>query len=148
MNSLSLSVQYAAEEEEPPPRARVRALVRAALRPADGEIGVRFVGAAESAALNGEYRRRRRPTNVLSFCYGARPVVGDIVVCCPLVAAEAKTMRLPAADHYAHLIVHGVLHLLGYKHNTAAQAARMETLERRILSRFRIAPPEGVRPPQ
>lgn len=144
--NFSLSVQYAAEEEEPPPRPRVRALLRAALAADNGATGgdrgefvVRFVGAAESATLNRRHRRGVGATNVLAFAYpniGGGGVSGDIVVCCPLVRREAARYRLRVADRYAHLIVHGALHLLGQRHDTPAAAARMEALEKRILARF------------
>lgn len=152
--SFSLSVQYAVEEEEPPPRPRVRALVRAALATAavnSGEFAVRFVGTAESAALNRHHRGGDGATNVLSFAYsdaaaipsipGDSGMSGDIIVCCPLVRREARRYQLPVASRYAHLIVHGVLHVLGHRHDTSEAAAQMETLEKRILARFGVSDP-------
>ena len=153
--NFSLSVQYAVEEEEPPSRPRVRSLVRAALaaggcRGGGNELAVRFVGDAESAVLNRRHRGGDGAANVLSFGYPAAPVGigsgginGDIVVCCPLVRREAQRYCLRVADRYAHLIVHGVLHVLGYRHDTAAAAARMEAMEKNILARFGVSNPYG-----
>lgn len=139
----ALSVQYAvAEREGSPPRARVRALVAAALDAAGcegGEITVRFVDEEESAQLNGRYRCARKSTNVLSFSYrdGEQcPVFGDIVVCAPVVRREAAQCGKAVELHYAHMIVHGVLHLAGYRHDSDSAAAAMEAMEAEILKRF------------
>lgn len=110
-----------------------------------GELCVRLVDAAESAELNGRYRHKQGPTNVLSFpaeleVPDAR-FWGDIVICVPLVHSEAAAQDKPVAEHFAHLVVHGVLHLLGYDHQSAAEAEQMETLEKRILGRFGVADP-------
>lgn len=161
-NNLSLSVQYASADKSAQrfiSRARVRSLVASALRLCAGaraaEIVVRFVDEAESQRLNARYRQKRKPTNVLSFAYDEshgsnRPhalreptatVVGDIIICCGVARAEAASYRRAVHKHYAHLIVHGVLHLCGYRHDTAARAERMETAEQKILQRFNIANP-------
>ena len=142
---LQLSVQYAnAAEAALPARNQVRAWVAAALA-ADAppaEITVRFVGADESQRLNHRYRRRNTPTNVLAFPYSTAPaIVGDIVVCCAVTEAEARRQNKPPHNHYAHLIVHGVLHLLGYRHDTAARETAMQSAECTILQRFKIANP-------
>lgn len=147
---FSLSVQYAAAvdaAEMPPLRARVRAWVRAALTAGGGNDGsdltVRFVDDAESADYNRRYRGRERSTNVLSFDYGAvnGRLQGDIVICAPLVRREAGDFGVQPKIRYAHLIVHGVLHLCGYRHDTAMAAERMEALEKEVLARFGIALP-------
>lgn len=124
--------------------------VRAAARstPAGmGAVCIRLVDAAESAELNGQYRHKSGPTNVLSFpdevdLPGER-IWGDIVVCVPLVHGEAAEQGKTGAAHFAHLVVHGVLHLLGYDHQSAAEAEQMESLEKGILGRFGIADPYG-----
>ena len=103
---------------------------------ASGEVTLRYVGEAEGRRLNGEYRKRDYATNVLSFPYGepGQAAYGDIVVCAPVVAREAREQGKDVAAHHAHLVVHGVLHLRGYDHERgAADARRMESLERRIL---------------
>jgi probable rRNA maturation factor len=100
-------------------------------RPA--EVTLRFVAEGEGRRLNREYRGRDYPTNVLTFVYAASPLAGDIVVCAPLVAREAREQGKSPEAHYAHLVVHGLLHLQGHDHEEEAEAARMERRERRIL---------------
>lgn len=147
---FTLSVQYAATDSPPPPpRARVRALVQSALRQAGtgGDLTIRFVTATESAALNARYRRQPRPTNVLSFDYRdpspppAPRVWGDIAICGDIVLREARATHTDPQSRYAHMIVHGVLHLAGYRHDSAATAAHMEQAERAILRRHRMEDP-------
>jgi len=117
------------------PRARRGAL------PADATVCIRIVGAAASRRLNAGYRGKDKPTNVLSF--PSAPVereldgsLGDLVICAPVVAAEAREQRKARAEHWAHMVVHGVLHLHGYDHETARQARVMEGLEVEILRGF------------
>ena len=136
---LSLSVQYACKDALLPTRPQVRRWVRAALL-ADGElpaeVAVRFVDAEEGRTLNHDYRHKDYATNVLSFVYSSDPVVaGDLVVCLPVVVREAGEQGKTVEAHFAHLIVHGMLHLLGYDHETGARdAKRMEAREREILA--------------
>jgi probable rRNA maturation factor len=110
-----------------------------------GEICVRLVDEAESAELNGRYRSKAGPTNVLSFPAEVDlpdvRIWGDIVVCVPLVHDEAAAQGKAVGAHFAHLVVHGVLHLLGYDHQDSAEADQMESLEKRVLGRFGIADP-------
>jgi probable rRNA maturation factor len=103
-------------------------------------VALRIVGAREGRLLNRKYRNRNRPTNVLSFSYGKE---GDIVLCHPVVAREAREQGKTLAAHYAHLVVHGALHLRGHDHVTKAQARRMERAEIRILRRLGVADPYG-----
>jgi probable rRNA maturation factor len=112
----------------------VRRWVRASCqRPA--EVAVRFVAAEEGRALNRDYRGKDYATNVLSFPYEAMPrVVGDLVICLPVVLSEAASQKKGAEAHFAHLIVHGMLHLQGCDHQTGADAVRMEAREREILA--------------
>lgn len=135
---LSLSIQYPGGNESAPLRHQVRRWVRAACLAA-AEITVRFVDAEEGRALNRTYRGKDCATNVLSFPYqeahGDEPLRGDLVVCLPVVAEEAATQGKPPAAHFAHLIVHGMLHLQGFDHETSpAEADRMEAREREILA--------------
>jgi len=132
---LSLSVQYACKNSTLPSRPQVRRWVRASCdRPA--EVAVRFVDAEEGQALNRDYRHKDYATNVLSFVYASEPAVaGDLVVCLQVVLREAAAQGKSTEAHFAHLIVHGMLHLLGYDHETGAKdAARMEAREREILA--------------
>jgi probable rRNA maturation factor len=134
---LSLSVQYACKDAALPSRSEVRRWVRASCS-APAEVTVRFVEAAEAQTLNSDYRHKDYATNVLSFVYSVEPVVaGDLVVCRPVVLREAIQQGKPAEAHFAHLVVHGMLHLQGYDHETSdADATRMETQEREILAKL------------
>lgn len=143
---LSLSVQYAVKPKEAPVRARFRRWVTAALRQ-DAEIALRIVGEEEGRALNRDYRGKDYATNVLTFVYdddfshAGLPLAGDIVLCAPVVASEAAQQGKPVEAHYAHLTVHGVLHLQGYDHEIDAEAQQMEELESRIVSNLGYADP-------
>lgn len=136
---LNLSVQYACDAPDLPGRAEVRRWARAALD-ADGarggQVTVRFVDADEGQSLNRDYRGKDYATNVLSFPYEIEPVVcGDLVICAGVVAREAAEQGKPLAAHYAHLIVHGMLHLQGYDHEEdEAEARAMEDCERAVLA--------------
>ena len=99
---------------------------------------VRVVDEAESAALNHRYRRRAGATNVLAFSFDAQElpslrILGDVVVCAPVAVREARERSTRLDAHWAHLVVHGTLHLLGYDHDEPGPAREMETLEREIL---------------
>jgi probable rRNA maturation factor len=143
-------LSYAVPRRNVPSPASFRAWARAALaraahrRPA--EISIRIAGAREGRTLNRRYRGRDHATNVLSFPAElprgvASPLLGDVVICAPVVARESRQRNRPARDHYAHLTVHGVLHLLGHDHRHAKERARMEALEVRILASLGIPDP-------
>lgn len=139
--ALSLSVQYASNAPDLPTRVQVRRWVRAALD-ADAVVTVRFVDAIEGRALNAEFRGKDYPTNVLTFVYDDdAPRAGDVVLCAPIVQREAQAQDKPLAAHYAHLVVHGMLHLQGFDHERAADAAVMEAREVAILDRIGVADP-------
>jgi probable rRNA maturation factor len=133
--ALSLSVQYPAGKANAPDRPTVRRYVRAAC-PMPAEIAIRFVAETEGRALNADYRGKDYATNVLSFPYVQEPeqLVGDLVLCTAVALREAAEQGKTAEAHFAHLIVHGLLHLQGMDHETGKrEAARMETRERDIL---------------
>ena len=145
---FSLSVQYASEADGLPSRAQIRRWVAAALeQPA--EITVRIVDAEEAQALNQDYRDKTYVPNVLTFEYGeighdesGRGVLGgDVVICAPVVEREAREQNKPAQHHYAHLTIHGVLHLQGYDHIDPAEAEIMESREIAILKQFHLPNP-------
>lgn len=145
---FSLAVQFASAADELPSRAQIRRWVAAALeQPA--EITVRIVDADEAQALNQDYRNKGYVPNVLTFEYGeigqdeaGRGVLGgDVVICAPVVAREAREQGKPLQHHYAHMTVHGVLHLQGYDHIEPRDADIMESREAVILKRFRIPNP-------
>ena len=132
---LHLAVQYPGGSKGAPTRPQVRRWVRAACgQPA--EVTVRFVDDAEGRHLNRDYRGRDYATNVLSFPYAADArIVGDLVLCLGVVAAEAAQQGKAPEAHYAHMVVHGMLHLQGHHHETGrADARRMEAIEREILA--------------
>lgn len=129
----ALAVQRASRAAHIPSDARVRRWARAAL-PAGARVTVRYVAEAEARRLNRQYRGKDYPTNVLSFPYGDAPLQGDVVICAPVVAREAREQGKDVRAHHAHLLVHGLLHLVGHDHERPADAARMERLERRILA--------------
>lgn len=124
-----------------PPQADLQRWIQAALPAAraDAEVGLCIVDAAESQVLNLRYRGRDKPTNVLSFPADLPPgldlpLLGDLVVCAPVVAREAAEQGKSPEAHWAHMLVHGTLHLLGYDHIDDADAEQMETLETDILT--------------
>lgn len=127
-------------------RRWVEAALAGARRRRPAELSIRIVGTREGRTLNRSYRDKDYATNVLSFPTdlppGVRlPLLGDIAICAPVVRREANEQGKPAAHHWAHLTVHGVLHLLGYDHIAEAEAVRMESLETRILRGMGIPDP-------
>ena len=109
----------------------------------DASLSIRVVGAAESRRLNRTWRGKDKPTNVLSFPAPATqsPVLGDLAICAPVVAREAREQGKSAQAHWAHMVVHGVLHLLGYDHELDRDAAVMEARETALLANFGYANP-------
>ncbi len=137
---LSLAVQFATKPETLPTRHLFRKWVLAALE-TDAEITLRIVDAEEGQALNRDYRGKDYATNVLTFPLNEEPLMGDIVLCAPVVEKEAAEQGKSIAAHYAHLVVHGVLHLQGYDHENDAEAAQMEPLETQIVIKLGYADP-------
>ncbi len=137
----ALSVQYGTRYVHLPSRARFRKWLRAALR-APARVTLRVVGEREARLLNRQYRGLDYATNVLSFAYSSRrPLAGDIAICAPVVAREARGRGISREAHYAHLTVHGALHLRGYDHARTRDAGCMERLEARILAKLGYADP-------
>jgi probable rRNA maturation factor len=132
---LALSVQHAVRHVASPRRPQVLRWLRAA-QEHPATVSVRCVDEEEGRSLNRDYRGKDYATNVLSFVYESEPaVIGDLVICVPVVLREAREQGKPAEAHFAHLIVHGMLHLQGYDHETGARdARRMEAREREILA--------------
>lgn len=114
-----------------------------------GELCVRVVGNEESQSLNAAYRGVNKPTNVLSFPADIdvpeANLLGDVVICAPVVEFEAAEQHKNIDDHYAHMVVHGTLHLLGYDHESEGEAEQMEQLETIILDGLGIADPYQIR---
>jgi probable rRNA maturation factor len=136
---LSLSVQYATAEPELPARSRLRAFAQAALE-RSAQVTLRLVDESEGRRLNRDFRGKDYPTNVLTFVYtegdplAGDILAGDIVLCAPVIAAEARSQHKEPLAHYAHLVVHGMLHLQGYDHEQDDEAAVMEAREAEIVT--------------
>lgn len=145
---LEVTVGYAVPRKGLPAAVSFRRWVAAALdgRIREADLAIRIVGAREGRALNRHYRGKDYATNVLSFPAelpeGVQlPILGDIVLCAPVVAREAAEQGKILRHHYAHLTVHGVLHLLGFDHEDPLEAEAMEQLERDILAGLGIDDP-------
>ena len=154
---LRLSIQFGdASHRKQLARPMLARWVRAALRsgpesaddasgqpgsPDPHQITLRFVDAEEGRALNRAYRGKDHATNVLTFDYSHWPVQADIVLCSPVVEQEAQMQRKPLQAHYAHLVVHGVLHALGWDHQTEDEARAMEQREVAVLAALGVADP-------
>lgn len=142
---LALSIQRSSRASHLPSDRELRRWAGQALS-RSGSITLRYVGEAEGRRLNREYRGGDYATNVLSFAYGTAPPAGDIVICAPVVAREARAQGKSVKAHHAHLLVHGLLHLAGFDHGRAADARAMERRERRILARLGFEDPYGEPP--
>ncbi|KGE03909.1 rRNA maturation RNase YbeY [Pseudohaliea rubra] len=149
--TLDLVVQQACEASVPEKEDFERwigAALAGAGRDGASELALRVVDDAEMAALNERFRGRSGPTNVLSFPADLPPgldlpLLGDVVLCAPLVAREAREQGKAPAAHWAHLAVHGTLHLLGYDHQATEEAVAMEALETEILGSLGLPCPYG-----
>lgn len=138
---LNLAVQYAVSARGLPSRHQFRRWAHAALE-RDAQVTVRIVGRSEGQALNRHFRGKDYATNVLTFIFRDKtPFEGDLALCAPVVAQEARTQKKSLAAHYAHLTVHGLLHLQGYDHENDADAQRMEAFETRVMARLGFADP-------
>jgi len=150
LSKLDVAVGYAAPRKGVPASASFRRWIEAALKGAKRrkatEVSVRIVDTEEGQALNLQYRGRDYATNVLSFPVELPPgvdipLIGDLVICAPVVAREAAEQGKKPVDHWAHLTIHGTLHLLGYDHIDEAEAEAMEALETKVLAGLGIADP-------
>jgi probable rRNA maturation factor len=130
-------------------RRWVEAALAGAKRRKPAELAIRIVGTREGRRLNRDYREKDYATNVLSFPIDlppgvSLPLIGDLAICAPVVAREAAEQGKPSNHHWAHMTVHGVLHLLGYDHIEDAEAEAMEALEARILTKLGISDPYAI----
>lgn len=148
---LFLDLQLACEADNLPTQADFERWCEQVLaeRLDEAELTIRLVEAEESQALNRDYRGKDKPTNVLSFPFEAPPgvelsLLGDLVICAAVVAAEAAEQGKPLAHHWAHMVIHGLLHLLGYDHIDEQEAEQMEGLERAILAQLDIPDPYAL----
>ena len=145
---LDLDLQLASDAADLPSEAQFQQWVTTALRGTrdEAQLTIRIVDDEEGAELNETYRGKQGPTNVLSFPFEAPPgveipLLGDIVICAPKVAREAAEQGKPLQAHWAHLTIHGTLHLLGYDHIEAEEAEQMEALETELLAALGYANP-------
>lgn len=157
VSQLNLEIQRATKDaasdadelEEPPSNRHLRAWAQAAwdrVGQSDTEATLRLVGADEMLTLNRDFRGQAKLTNVLSFAFEIDPdidvaLLGDIVICHPVCVREAEQQNKSLADHYAHLVTHGILHLSGFDHEQEQDAEIMEALEIEILDAQGIANP-------
>ena len=146
---MSVEVQLVASAHRLPSASDFRRWAKQALQGECGDLCVRVVDAHESQTLNGRYRGIDAPTNVLSFPAAPNQpsetgLLGDIVVCAPVVEAEAAQQEKAATEHFAHMVVHGVLHLRGHDHEAAEEAQVMEKLETAILNELGLADPHAA----
>jgi probable rRNA maturation factor len=147
MATLAVDIQRVSEAEGLPADDLFTQWAQAAwLGDDDSEVTIRLVDADESAGLNGQYRNKTGPTNVLSFPFEAPagitvPLAGDLIICAPVVEKEAREQRKSPDQHWAHMVVHGMLHLQGYDHIEDDEAEVMEALEVRLLSRLGFSNP-------
>jgi len=138
---VSLAVQYAVAPARLPKPATLRRWAGAAVD-RDASVTLRFVGRREGRSLNARYRGAAHPTNVLAFAYDQSPrIEGDVVLCAPVLREEARAQRKSLTDHCAHLVVHGMLHLQGYEHDTDRAARAMEARESAILAALGVPDP-------
>jgi probable rRNA maturation factor len=145
---LELDLSYASRRPWVPSPGMLAKWAAAALRPQhkSAVLSVRIVGAARSRSLNAHYRRKNKPTNVLSFAgSGSAPdgrfFLGELVICAAVVAAEAAAQDKSLKAHWAHMTVHGMLHLQGFDHQRSAEAVKMEATESQILDRLGFSDP-------
>jgi len=150
---IDVDIQIASEHSPLPTESQLTLWAETALSglKEETELSIRLVDNEESQQLNSEYRGKDKPTNVLSFPFEMPPelegledighLIGDLVICVPVVAAEAHVQNKTFSQHFAHMVVHGCLHLLGYDHIKDEEAEIMEDLERQILAKLDIADP-------
>lgn len=144
-----LDLQIACQTENIPTKNDFKTWAHAAINEKNKayEICVRIVDENESQALNFQFRKKNKPTNVLSFSYGkdALPLLGDLIICADVVTKEAKEQQKTLTAHWAHLTIHGTLHLLGYDHENEHDAEIMEKKETEILAQLGFANPYEIK---
>jgi probable rRNA maturation factor len=145
---LTVDLQVVSEDEDRPPPASFHSWVSAAIgnRLQEAELTIRIVDEAEITQLNADYRDKNTATNILSFPadlpeHIELPLLGDLVICASVIEQEAHEQHKNIQDHWAHIVIHGTLHLLGYDHIEDVDAATMEALEIELLSNFNISNP-------
>lgn len=150
--TIDLELQIATKAKTLPHPSQFREWISASLyqRVDTAELTIRIVDEEESASLNEQYRGKKGPTNVLSFPYETIPgiisrALGDIVICAPLVEKESNEQNIEMLGYWAHMVVHGALHLLGYDHEIEEDAIEMQNIETHILIQLGFPPPYGAK---
>lgn len=145
---ITLDLQIACDEQELPTQADFELWLQTAVNDEkpNAEVTIRLVDISESQQLNFDYRGKDKPTNVLSFEFDAPPMIeldllGDLIICKQVIEAEAKEQGKPLLHHWAHMVIHGSLHLLGFDHIDEDQAQVMESLEKQLLAKLSIDDP-------
>ena len=147
--NLQVDVQCVSEDDGVPDDSLLQSWAKAAVEHAfgrDAQLSIRVVDVEEGLDLNESYRRGEGATNVLAFVFEERerldpPLLGDVVICAPIVRSEAKEQGKSMHEHFAHMVVHGVLHLLGHDHQRETQAQIMEAAEQTVLAQLGFADP-------
>jgi probable rRNA maturation factor len=149
--SLELELQIATKQDKIPSKDSFESWCKAALREEQGQVEmvIRLVDESEIQELNREYRGKDRPTNVLSFnsnipAFMESHLLGDLVICAPVVLHEAREQDISEEGHWAHMVVHGTLHLLGYDHQNESDAQAMEQLEKEVMTGLGFPDPYRV----
>ncbi len=139
--TVRVTIQHASKLKDVPASQQLRRWVKAALNEhqGDAELTIRIVDEKEGQELNRKWRNKNKPTNVLSFPLGesmgnGQNLLGDIIICAPVVKREANEQHKPLESHWAHMVIHGTLHLLGYDHIKNNEAKIMENLETKMLA--------------
>ena len=148
---VELDLQYAEKSEEPPSRGEFQQWVNlSVIEDKPAHVSIRIVDKTESQSLNKQYRSKNKPTNVLSFSMELPDdlidemdvfMLGDLVICAPVVEKEAREQGKEVKSHWAHMVIHGMLHLQGYDHISEADAEEMEGLEIKLLQQIGINNP-------
>lgn len=137
---MKLTLQVACKSADGVPKRQEFKKVLS-LNPPSGRVCLRIVSKEESQQLNRDFRHQDKPTNVLSFPFNEPDYLGDLVLCHEVIVAEAKAQGKPLLTHYQHMTLHGVLHLLGYDHETEKEAQQMEALEIKLLAQLGVKDP-------
>lgn len=148
--TIELELQIASKAKTLPHPAQFREWVSLTLTEEVGtaELTIRIVDEAEMSDLNFQYRNKKSPTNVLSFPYEPHPgtptrLLGDVIVCAPVIEQEAQEQNKDLLGHWAHIVIHGLLHLIGYDHEHKEEAIEMEELETQLVTQLGFEPPYG-----
>lgn len=141
--SIKITIQKQTDMASIPTNVQLRKFIKAAVLQADAntELALRIVDETESQALNSSFRKKNKPTNVLAFPYDQQDYLGDLVVCAPVVVKEATQQGKTVLAHWAHLLVHGTLHLQGYDHLIDSERKIMEAIEIDILKKLHFPNP-------